>query len=384
MLRHRVLEDQLSVVARGREREESLNLTVGSVSVSVTASRSPVNTVSTVNTRSWGWGGRRQDLSQPSTSPGNTLWRPLKESNPDVDAKCAAKAERGSGGSSGGEGSYTLGESGNANVSGSGNEGNRGGNEALKSPGRSRSPPQIHLSPQAAESSVSVSGAASRELATDRPCLSPAGPRSVDGSGSPPSLSLARSMATKSVGRPIPQAPTHRPRGGLRPAWQVKDTFSRGRGGEVGAQQGARIPPGKSLPVKIERTSSDGSGGGYAGGRFTAGRRGAPRIMATSAPREGPWKDADREASASAAAHGYGMVQSQWRGGAQGKAIDGAGWSRLGSSQDSPGSLGNAKQAHPGLKADVQSRLRRPRPTPLPARPSFDISGSTHGHFPTG
>lgn len=309
----------MSVTSRGRvgegKREHDESPTSTTRGVAVAMSRSPVNT------RSWGW-GRRQDLAQPGTSPGNTLWPPLKESNPKVDAKCAAIVERGSGGTA----------SSDASGEGSSDRGGRteirSGGGVLKSPGGSRSPPHSRVSPTTA----SLSGS-SREHNTDGPSLSPLEAAGVGGSDSPPAMSLTSSIAVRSADRPIPY-PT---RGSRSLPWQAQDSpKTRGESG------GARMPPIGSQPVKIERTSSDSSGGGPS--RSTSGRRGTHRNLVSSAPREVPRKNAGRHASAITAVatagasahghHGYGQGQGPGRG--QGRMMTGLNWSRSGSNQDSP------------------------------------------------
>lgn len=332
--RDSIIEDHMSVTSRGRvsgegRKEHDESPTSSTRGVTVTKARSPVNT------RSWGW-GRRQDIVQPGTSPGNTLWPPLKESNPKVDAKCAAIVERGSGGTASSDAS---GES-------------RGGSGVLKSPGgSSRSPPRSRVSATTAPPSGT-----SREHNTDGPSLSPVEAPSVGGSDSPPAMSLARSITARSADRPIP----YRTRGSRSLPWQAQD-YPKTRG-EVG---GTRMPPIGSQPVKIERTSSD-SGGGGGLSRSTSGRRGAHRTHVSSAPREVP-RVTTAVASPGTSAHGDGP----------GRMMTGLNWSSKSfSNQDSPAGAVNAKLLQPGLKTDSQFQPRRQRVRP-------GMGGSAPGMLPT-
>lgn len=346
--RDSIIEDQMSVTSRGRvggegrkEHDDSPSSSARGVTVAI--SRSPVNT------RSWGW-GRRQDIAQPGTSPGNTLWPPLKESNPKVDAKCAAIVERGSGGTASSD------ASGESRGRGGRSEGH-GGSGVLKSPcGSSRSPLRSRVS--ATEAPLSGT---SREHNTDGPSLSPVEAPGVGGSDSPPAMSLARSIAMRSADRPIPY-PT---RGSRSLPWQAQDS-SKTRG-EVG---GMRMPPIGSQPVKIERTSSDSGGGGLS--RSTSGRRGGHRTPVSSAPREVPRMNASDTtvvATPGTSTHGYGQ---------------GLNWSsRSVSIQHSPAGAVNAKLLQPGLrgavnpKTDSQFQPRRQRVRP-------GMGGSAPGMLPTG
>ena len=262
---------------------------------SSTVARSPPGS------RRWGWHKKQETVQPPS--PGNSLWPSSKGSLPKLDAKLAAKSQRG------------------GSVRPDGTSKSLAGGRSPIDAAHQRAPTPL-WTPRFSE---------------DNPAPSPAGPYAESGEP-PPVLVLGKSPGVKSsLGLPGEHSPVIAPPPS---ATSVGQGSRQPRGRSLGSKtplagaHGPRIASTGTVPVKIERACSDGR-------KSEVGRKGG-KFASRSSPRAVPKGGEDREG---AGGHGHGHSRSPV----------GGGWARTSTSLETPGVL-------TGLKVDkLKPPMRRPR-----------------------